>query len=728
MWALSLIRKYRAKRLAYIDTQSFWGASSPCPEALYDAGSAYLNGKMYVFGGYNSVNKVNSKIFIYDCAEDTWHNLANIPSEFPQSHCAICSDNVRFIYLAGGQIGAQCAPAVSNVLGYDTLKNNWFSLPQLPEARYAGTLQFIDGILYYVGGAKEDRHTPASNLWSLNIGKDLHWNELPSCPLPAMHRGSLSIDSDLYVFGGQQGDFQPLGKSKGNLCTSATQEIYREEVYKYSTKTKKWDSLPSMPIPVSHIDFSVLYDDNFIYVLGGQLYKHPYRYWLRIGNHIQRFDIKNSCWDIAGALPYRVKVINACIHKGKIIFTVGQRDVSLTSDRTGLIANKTFSAEVLNLNSVPNNKLNQEFLGKQFLLLTHEISLTGAPLVLLELAIFLRERGGMVRIVSLADDVKPVNVFLENNFAVLPLDYLNEFAIKSDLIIANTAFCGPWIRSILFLNPGLSKKILWWIHENDFQTYGNLFLDSSKVKHVVFDSENQKNTWIPEYLSIEVNTQVIYPCIRTTLELNKDNQTPLRRADLGISLSDIVILTVGTFAEIKGQDLLLKAISKMPNNDKIKVLIVGFQNKKQIRNYYKSLTKEERKVINKGKLLLLSQKNLQSFYSFADIYVTNSQYYGEPFGMATIEAMFFELPVLATRAGGSLEIIEEGKSGLFHDVGNSGIEELQQNILSLASNALLRAKLGRHGRVIVSNKFTKDKMHEKFITLIQGLLYDSSEG
>lgn len=723
MWlGLSLLRKFRAKRLAYIQNEFSWIEKKPCPEALYDSGSIYLKNKLYVFGGYNSLNKVNDKVFVYECEDDTWKVIKYLPNGFPQSHCSICTDHRRYIYLAGGQIGAQCAPAVTSVIGYDTISNNWFTLPELPEKRYAGTMQLIDGSLYFVGGAKENRHTPASNLWVLDIEKDKNWTELPSCPLPAMHRGSLSINGNLYVFGGQQGDFQPLGKSKGNLCTSATQEEYKAEVYKYSTKTKKWESLPAMPIPVSHNDFSVLNDGHFIYVLGGQLYKHPYRYWIRLGNHIQRFDLKKSSWDIAGGLPFRVKFVNSCIHQNKIIFTSGQRDVSLTSDLTGIISNKTFSLEINNLNILPAKEQDQEFLDKQFLLITHEISLTGAPLVLLELAIFLRERGGMVRVVSLADDVKPLNLFIENNFPVLPIDYLNEFTIKSDLIIANTAVCGPWIRNILFLNQELSDKILWWIHENDPTTYGNFFLNTSKIKNVVFDSENQKNTWIPEYLPQPIRTQVIYPGIRTSLELNEKDTNPILRSDLGISPNDIVVLTIGTFADIKGQELLLKAISKMPDYKNFKVVIVGFNHNKQKKKFYKSLTKSERKLINNGKLLLTIQKNLQAFYALADIYVTNSQYFGEPFGMATIEAMFFKLPVLATRAGGTLEIIVEGQSGLLHDVGVKGVPELQKNLTLLASDASLRAKLGNYGREIVQKRFSKKIQHEKFLTLIKNII------
>ena len=173
MWlGLSLLRKIRAKRLAYVQYEFSWIEKKPCPEALYDAGSIYLKNKLYVFGGYNSLNKVNDKVFVYECEDDTWKVIKYLPNGFPQSHCSICTDHIRYIYLAGGQIGAQCAPAVTSVIGYDTISNNWFTLPELPEKRYAGTMQLIDGSLYFVGGAKENRHTPASNLWVLDIEKD----------------------------------------------------------------------------------------------------------------------------------------------------------------------------------------------------------------------------------------------------------------------------------------------------------------------------------------------------------------------------------------------------------------------------------------------------------------------------------------------------------------------------------------------------------------------------
>lgn len=46
----------------------------------------------------------------------------------------------------------------------------------------------------------------------------------------------------------------------------------------------------------------------------------------------------------------------------------------------------------------------------------------------------------------------------------------------------------------------------------------------------------------------------------------------------------------------------------------------------------------------------------------------NSQGNGEPFGRVTIEAMAFGLPVLGTDAGGTKEIVLDGKTGLLHDL------------------------------------------------------------
>ena len=61
--------------------------------------------------------------------------------------------------------------------------------------------------LHFVGGAAADRSTPTADHWSLAVCDGLAAeSEWRAVPLAAMHRASATVEGDLFVFGGQQGD------------------------------------------------------------------------------------------------------------------------------------------------------------------------------------------------------------------------------------------------------------------------------------------------------------------------------------------------------------------------------------------------------------------------------------------------------------------------------------------------------------------------------------------
>ena len=80
----------------------------------------------------------------------------------------------------------------------------------------------------------------------------------------------------------------------------------------------------------------------------------------------------------------------------------------------------------------------------------------------------------------------------------------------------------------------------------------------------------------------------------------------------------------------------------------------------------------------------------------------------EPFGLAILEAMALSKPVIATRAGGPLEIIQEGVTGLL--VPPSCPSELATAIVRLLSNPELANAMGDAGRKRYESCFTADRM------------------
>jgi glycosyltransferase involved in cell wall biosynthesis len=102
----------------------------------------------------------------------------------------------------------------------------------------------------------------------------------------------------------------------------------------------------------------------------------------------------------------------------------------------------------------------------------------------------------------------------------------------------------------------------------------------------------------------------------------------------------------------------------------------------------------------------------------ADIFVLPSP--NEPFGLVLIEAMSLGKPVIATRAGGPLEIVADGETGLL--VAPSAAEELGRAILSLVRDADLRRRMGAAGRVRFLENFTVERMTNATIAAYKAVL------
>lgn len=111
---------------------------------------------------------------------------------------------------------------------------------------------------------------------------------------------------------------------------------------------------------------------------------------------------------------------------------------------------------------------------------------------------------------------------------------------------------------------------------------------------------------------------------------------------------------------------------------------------------------------------IISREKIHRFIRAADVYVNPALWEG--FGIATVEAMLCELPVVCADSGSLPELVEHEKSGLLFKADD--IEDLSQCILKLYRSAELRKRLGRTARETALTKFNirpfVDSFEEKY--------------
>ncbi len=111
--------------------------------------------------------------------------------------------------------------------------------------------------------------------------------------------------------------------------------------------------------------------------------------------------------------------------------------------------------------------------------------------------------------------------------------------------------------------------------------------------------------------------------------------------------------------------------------------------------------------------LLGFRNDIPSLLRACDIFVLPSL--AEPFGLVLLEAMALGKPVIATRAGGPPEIVEDGKTGLLIAPKNSA--ELAATISELITDREKRLAFGITGQERYRSHFTVERMAHEVLSV-----------
>ena len=176
--------------------------------------------------------------------------------------------------------------------------------------------------------------------------------------------------------------------------------------------------------------------------------------------------------------------------------------------------------------------------------------------------------------------------------------------------------------------------------------------------------------------------------------ISEDNLNKLRNK-ITDNASTKLLIWAGRPVKFKRIDLLLdtfkEVIKKLPNT---KLILVGNLNKS---NLFKKLL-EKTDLETKEKLFIYGDgadhSLLSNLYQISDIFIHTSIYEG--FGVVLAEAALSGLPIVGTLSDGTIENIENNKSGFIVDSLLS--KEIAKPIIKLLENDNLRKKMGKYSK------------------------------
>jgi len=229
-------------------------------------------------------------------------------------------------------------------------------------------------------------------------------------------------------------------------------------------------------------------------------------------------------------------------------------------------------------------------------------------------------------------------------------------------------------------------------------------------------------------------TQKIEPTkgiiIHNGVDMSKFSQvysTDSVRKDFGLESGQTLVGLIGRIDWWKGHEYFIEAMAMAVQKiSGLRGLIIGPLEKNFSVNRNRLYLKKLRTLIEslnlKDKIIFTGLRDdVPRLISALDV-VVHASSRPEPFGLVVIEAMAAGKPVVATAAGGVLDIIKDGLNGLL--VPCRDAESMATAILQLISNPQRAKQIGNAARQCVTDKFTVQQQVRAVQKLYDDVLVD----
>jgi colanic acid/amylovoran biosynthesis glycosyltransferase len=172
--------------------------------------------------------------------------------------------------------------------------------------------------------------------------------------------------------------------------------------------------------------------------------------------------------------------------------------------------------------------------------------------------------------------------------------------------------------------------------------------------------------------------------------------------------SPLCLFSCGRLNHVKGHQDLISAVSVLRKNGLDVRLEIAGEDELGGHGFHSELSSLIASLdLTKNVTLLgaVSEQRIIAGLKSAHLFVLASHH--EPLGVAIMEAMSFEVPVISTNQGGVPELIEHGVDGVLISPHDS--EGLARTIRTLAYDPSLAMRLSSAGRLKILNRFNSER-------------------
>jgi glycosyltransferase involved in cell wall biosynthesis len=337
---------------------------------------------------------------------------------------------------------------------------------------------------------------------------------------------------------------------------------------------------------------------------------------------------------------------------------------------------------------------------------THEYSLTGAPIALLNLVAGLASTMDVVVAGSMDGALRQHFLARQINAVIVPeldkdVNVSRSLLLSFDALLANTLVSFMSIHAAHQLN----KPSVWYVHEGQIanslsKTRGpGLSAAFPLASRIVVPSEFSRRFFAAARPGIEVVPYGVE---------HRESAPPERTA------SHVKVLQLGSIEPRKGQDITCAA-ARLLKDQPVKFDIVGLV---LVSEYHRQLRSSCADLPNVRFFPEVDSSQTSALIAGCDVLVVPSR--DEVTPMVILEAMALGKTVVAAAVGGIPEMIVDGRSGFLFEPENAAA--LARIIARHANDAPTRQSIGAAAQNFVRAERTLDQYRERFAAIISATI------
>jgi len=175
-----------------------------------------------------------------------------------------------------------------------------------------------------------------------------------------------------------------------------------------------------------------------------------------------------------------------------------------------------------------------------------------------------------------------------------------------------------------------------------------------------------------------------------------------------------ILVHVSNFRPVKRPADCVEILAKVKKDyPKVRLVMVGDGPERSAVSY-----RAEQLGVRDDTIFVGKQANIAEYLGVSDVFLLPSEL--ESFGLAALEALACELPVIATRIGGIPEVVTDNETGYLSDIGDT--EKMSADTLKLLNDEEMRRAFGERGREQAVERYGTEKIIPQYIAFCEKIM------